>query len=40
LSIKLQLSESVVVGADDQGAQTITHIDEPVFEWNLDSLIA
>jgi hypothetical protein len=40
LSIKLQLSESVVVGADDQGVQTITHIDEPVFEWNLDSLIA
>jgi hypothetical protein len=39
LSIKLQLSESVVVGADDQGAQTITHIDEPVFEWNLDSFI-
>jgi hypothetical protein len=40
LSIKLQLSESVVVGTDELGAQKITHIAEPVYEWNLDSLIA
>jgi hypothetical protein len=40
LSLKIQLSESVVVGVDADGAQTITHADEPVLEWNLDSFIA
>jgi hypothetical protein len=39
LSIKLNLTESVVVGTDAAGAQTITHVDEPVPEWTLDSLI-
>lgn len=39
LSIKLNLTESVVVGTDAAGAQTIKHVDEPVPEWNLDSLI-
>jgi P2 phage tail completion protein R (GpR) len=39
LSIKLTLTESVVVGTDPAGAQTITHVDEPVNEWNLDSFV-
>lgn len=39
LSIKLNLSESVVVGTDAAGAQTIEHVDEPVPEWNLNSFI-
>ncbi|BCB23202.1 tail terminator [Burkholderia phage FLC5] len=38
LSIKLKLSESVVVGTDDAGAQTITHVDEPVPEWEVTGL--
>jgi hypothetical protein len=39
LSIKLNLTESVVVGTDPAGMQTITHVDEPVNEWNLDSFV-
>jgi hypothetical protein len=39
LSIKLNLTESVVVGTDAAGTQTIEHVDEHVPEWNLDSLI-
>ena len=39
LSIKLNLSESVVVGTDAAGAQTIEHVTEPVPEWNLNSFI-
>nr|WP_279614201.1 phage tail protein [Paraburkholderia sp. BCC1876] len=38
LSIKLNLTESVVVGTDATGAQTINHVDEPVPEWMLDNL--
>jgi hypothetical protein len=38
LSIKLQLSEAVVVGADDLGAPTFTHLDEPVPEWTQKGL--
>ena len=38
LSIKLRLTESVVVGTDDTGAQTITHVDEPVPEWEAQGL--
>jgi hypothetical protein len=38
LSIKLKLTESVVVGTDDTGAQTITHVDEPVPEWEVSGL--
>ena len=38
LSIKLKLTESVVVGVDDAGAQTITHVDEPVPEWETTGL--
>jgi hypothetical protein len=40
LSIKLKLTESVIVGTDENGARTITHVDEPVYEWNLDSFIS
>jgi hypothetical protein len=40
LSIKLALTESVVVGVDGEGVQQITHVDEPVPEWNLDSFLA
>jgi hypothetical protein len=40
LSIKLKLTESVVVGKDGNGVQTIKHVDEPVYEWNLDSFIS
>jgi hypothetical protein len=39
LSIKLTLTESVVVDTDPAGVQTITHVDEPVNEWNLDSFV-
>ena len=38
LSIKLRLTESVVVGTDYTGAQTITHVDEPVPEWETQGL--
>lgn len=38
LSIKIKLTESVVVGTDDAGAQTITHVDEPVPEWEVTGL--
>jgi hypothetical protein len=40
LSIKLALTESVLVSDDGQGGQTITHVDEPVPEWDLDTLFA
>jgi hypothetical protein len=39
LSIKLKLTESVLVGTDDTGAQTITHVDEPVPEWDVQGLV-
>jgi hypothetical protein len=38
LSIKIKLTESVVIGVDEQGAQTITHVDEPVPEWEVQGL--
>jgi hypothetical protein len=38
LSIKIKLTESVVVGVDEQGARTITHVDEPVPEWEVQGL--
>jgi hypothetical protein len=38
LSIKLNLTENVVVGTDAAGAQMIKHVDERVPEWTLDSL--
>ncbi|SDE41610.1 phage tail protein [Paraburkholderia lycopersici] len=38
VSIKLQLTESVIVKTDDAGTRTITHVDEPVYEWNVDGL--
>ncbi|MFK4442051.1 hypothetical protein ABH944_002496 [Caballeronia udeis] len=40
LSIKLSLTEGVIVDTDQAGAHTITHIDEPVPEWTLDTLFA
>lgn len=39
LSIKLKLTESVIVSTDDTGAQTITHVDEPVPEWDVRGLV-
>lgn len=39
LSIKLKLTESVVVGTDAAGGRTITHVDEPVPEWNVRGLV-
>ncbi|MFP3567306.1 phage tail protein [Paraburkholderia sp. SIMBA_030] len=39
LSIKLRLTESVVVGTNDAGEQTIKHVDEPVPEWDVNSLV-
>lgn len=39
LSIKLRLTESVVVGTNDAGEQTIEHVDEPVPEWDVNGLI-
>jgi hypothetical protein len=39
LSIKLRLTESVLVVTDDAGAQKITHVDEPVPEWDVRGLI-
>jgi hypothetical protein len=38
LSIKIKLTESVVVGVDEQGAQTIEHVAEPVPEWEVQGL--
>lgn len=38
LSIKLALTESVLVGTDDQGARTITHQDEPIPAWTRGGL--
>jgi hypothetical protein len=38
LSIRLPLSESVVVATDAQGAATFTHRDEPVPEWTQEGL--
>lgn len=38
LSIRLPLSEGVVVGKDAKGADTFTHQDEPVPEWTLEGL--
>ncbi|MFP6558146.1 phage tail protein [Paraburkholderia sp. B3] len=39
LSIKLRLTESVVVGTNDAGEQTIEHVGEPVPEWDVNSLV-
>ncbi|MBR8055668.1 phage tail protein [Burkholderia vietnamiensis] len=39
LSIKLKLSESVLVSDDGTGAQTFTHVDEPVPEWDMQGLV-
>jgi hypothetical protein len=38
LSIKLALTESVLVGTDADGARTITHQDEPVPDWTRGGL--
>jgi hypothetical protein len=38
LSIRLKLTESVIVGTDAAGGQTFTHVDEPVPEWEIDGL--
>ncbi|CAE6784775.1 hypothetical protein R69658_04243 [Paraburkholderia aspalathi] len=39
LSIKLKLTESVVVRANADGSNKITHVDEPVPEWNVHGLV-
>ncbi|CAE6848677.1 MULTISPECIES: phage tail protein [Paraburkholderia] len=39
LSIKLKLTESVVVGTNADGSQKITHVDEHVPEWNVQGLV-
>jgi hypothetical protein len=39
LSIRLKLTESVLVATDDAGGQKITHVDEPVPEWDTHSLV-
>ncbi|MEM5451894.1 phage tail protein [Paraburkholderia guartelaensis] len=39
LSIKLKLTESVLVTTDDAGVQKITHVDEPVPEWDVQGLV-
>ncbi|RKU01826.1 phage tail protein [Burkholderia sp. Nafp2/4-1b] len=33
LAIKLRLTESVVVGADEQGRRTVTHVDDAAERW-------
>lgn len=38
ISIKLALEESVLVGVDADGQQTIAHLDEPVPDWNRTGL--
>ncbi|CAN7192408.1 phage tail protein [Trinickia sp. LjRoot230] len=39
LSIKLKLTESVVVSVDASGARTVKHVDEPVYEWDVPGLV-
>jgi len=39
LSIKLTLTESVLVRAGENGEQTIMHVDEPVPEWDVQGLV-
>jgi hypothetical protein len=39
VSIKLKLTESVLVRVDHNGNRTAEHVDETVNEWNLRSLV-
>jgi hypothetical protein len=39
LSIKLRLTESVVVSTGADGRQAFEHVDEPVYEWDVDALM-
>ncbi|HEV2641109.1 MAG TPA: phage tail protein [Candidatus Elarobacter sp.] len=40
VSIKVDVTESVVVGTNEAGEQTITHVDEPAYEWDATGLVA
>lgn len=41
ISIKLSpVSESVLVATDASGVDTITHVAEPVYEWDVSGLVA
>jgi hypothetical protein len=40
VSIKIRLTESGVVETNARDARTVSHVDEPAYEWNLDSFIS